>query len=102
MEPWASGIFTSAGAGLGAGLEQVRRLGATTVHLHAPHRLWSLIAAGFGYFIGQNLGYYNFVHGLLYGVILLLLSAYLVAFTLLLGGELNANLVKLKLSKRAS
>ncbi len=38
MEPWASGIFTSAGAGLGAGLEQVRRLGATTVHLHAPHR----------------------------------------------------------------
>ncbi len=64
--------------------------------------LWSLIAAGFGYFIGQNLGYYNFVHGLLYGVILLLLSAYLVAFTLLLGGELNANLVKLKLSKRAS
>lgn len=38
MEPWASGIFTSAGAGLGAGLEQVRALGATTVHLHAPHR----------------------------------------------------------------
>ena len=38
MEPWAAGVFTSAGAGLGAGLEQVRRLGATTVHLHAPHR----------------------------------------------------------------
>ena len=63
--------------------------------------LWTLIAAGFGYFVGQNLGYYNFLHGLLYGVILLLLSAYLVAFILLLGGELNANLVKRKLSQRA-
>ena len=53
MDEWAPGIFTSVGAGsavagsavagsavagLGAGLEQVRRLGATTVHLHAPHR----------------------------------------------------------------
>ena len=38
MEPWPPGIFTSAGAGLGAGLEHVRALGATTVHLHAPHR----------------------------------------------------------------
>lgn len=63
--------------------------------------LWTLIAAGFGYFVGQDLGYYNFLHGLLYGVILLLLSAYLVAFILLLGGELNANLVKRKLSQRA-
>ena len=63
--------------------------------------LWSLIAAGFGYFVG-HFGYYNLIHGLLYGVILLLLSAYLVAFTLLLGGELNASLMKLKLSNRAS
>jgi sugar phosphate isomerase/epimerase len=38
IEDWASGIFTSTGAGLGAGLAQVRQLGATTVHLHAPHR----------------------------------------------------------------
>jgi len=58
--------------------------------------LWSLIATAFGYFVRQNLGYYNLIHGLLYGVILLLLSAYLIAFTLLLGGELNANLVKSK------
>jgi len=56
--------------------------------------LWSLIAAAFGYFIGHDFGYYESIHGLLYGVILLLLSAYLVAFTLLLGGELNANLAK--------
>ena len=64
--------------------------------------LWSLIAAAFGYFIGHDFGYYESIHGLLYGVILLLLSAYLVAFTLLLGGELNANLVKKNHSRRAS
>ena len=63
--------------------------------------LWSLIAAGFGYFVG-HFGYYHSVHGLLAGVILLLLSAYLVAFTLLLGGELNASLIKVKTSSRAS
>jgi len=53
--------------------------------------LWSFIAAGFGYYV-SNFGYYNLVTGLLGGVIILLLSAYLVAFTLLLGGELNGAL----------
>ena len=53
--------------------------------------VWSLIAAGFGYYI-SNFGYYNVIYGLLGSVIILLLSAYLVAFILLLGGELNGNL----------
>ena len=59
--------------------------------------LWSIIAGGFGYFVA-NFGYYNVIHGLLYGVIVLLLSAYLVAFTLLLGGELNGNLYRMRRS----
>jgi len=55
--------------------------------------LWSLIAGGFGYYI-QNFGYYNLIYGVLGGVIVLLLSAYLVALTLLLGGELNASILR--------
>lgn len=55
--------------------------------------LWTLIAGGFGYFV-HNFGYYNFIYGVLGGVIVLLLSAYFVAFTLLLGGELNGNLLR--------
>ena len=57
--------------------------------------LWSFIAAGFGYYV-SNFGYYNLVTGLLGGVIILLLSAYLVAFTLLLGGELNGALHRMR------
>ena len=38
MDPWATGIFTSIDEGLGAGLDAVKELGATTVHLHAPGR----------------------------------------------------------------
>ncbi|MFC1526919.1 YihY/virulence factor BrkB family protein [Candidatus Latescibacterota bacterium] len=57
--------------------------------------LWTLIAGGFGYFV-SNFGYYNLIYGVLGGVIVLLLSAYLVAFTLLIGGELNGNLLKLR------
>ena len=57
--------------------------------------LWTLIAGGFGYYI-QNFGYYNFIYGVLGGVIIMLLSAYLVAFTLLLGGELNGVLYRLR------
>ena len=36
MEKWATGIFTSIGGGLGAGLEAVQSLGVRTVQLHAP------------------------------------------------------------------
>ena len=36
MEKWPIGIFTSIGAGLGAGLDAVRELGVPTVQLHAP------------------------------------------------------------------
>ena len=44
---WATGIFTSIDGGLGAGLEDVRALGVSTVHLHAPvasHRTADRIA----------------------------------------------------------
>ena len=57
--------------------------------------LWTIIAGGFGYFVAR-FSYYNVIYGLLGGVIVLLLSAYLVSFILLLGGELNANLYKLR------
>ena len=50
--------------------------------------LWSAIAAGFTHFI-DSLSYYTIVTGLLSGVIVLLLCAYLVSLVLLIGGELN-------------
>ncbi len=59
--------------------------------------LWSLITGGFGYYV-RNFGYYNVVYGVLGAVIVTLLSAYLVAFILLLGGELNAVLFKMRRS----
>ncbi|HOQ27497.1 MAG TPA: sugar phosphate isomerase/epimerase family protein [Armatimonadota bacterium] len=37
MEKWPIGIFTSVGAGLGAGLDTVKSLGVHTVQVHAPH-----------------------------------------------------------------
>lgn len=37
MEKWPIGIFTSVGAGLGAGLDTVKSLGVHTVQLHTPH-----------------------------------------------------------------
>ena len=55
--------------------------------------LWTFIAGGFKYYV-QSFSYYNVVSGVLGGVIVLLLSAYLVAFTLLLGGELNGALFR--------
>ena len=55
--------------------------------------LWSFIAGGFRFFI-QSFSYYNVVYGVLGGVIILLLCAYLVAFTLLLGGELNGAILE--------
>ncbi len=36
MEKWPIGVFTSVGAGLGAGLDAVKELGVATVQLHAP------------------------------------------------------------------
>jgi len=36
MEKWPIGVFTSIGAGLGAGLEAVKEIGVPTVQLHAP------------------------------------------------------------------
>ena len=36
MDRWATGVFTSIHGGLGAGLDAVRQLGASTVQLHAP------------------------------------------------------------------
>ena len=38
MEKWPVGIFTSIGAGLGAGLDAVKEMGVPTVQLHAPPR----------------------------------------------------------------
>lgn len=38
MQPWEIGVFTSVDAGLGAGLDAVRKLGVPTVQIHAPHR----------------------------------------------------------------
>lgn len=42
----------------------------------------------------EQFGYYNIIYGVLGAAIILLLSAYLLAFTLLLGGELNAVLYR--------
>ena len=36
MEKWPVGIFTSIGAGLGAGIDAVKELGVPTVQLHTP------------------------------------------------------------------
>jgi sugar phosphate isomerase/epimerase len=36
MEKWPIGVFTSIGAGLGAGLEAVKEIGVPTVQLHTP------------------------------------------------------------------
>jgi len=55
--------------------------------------LWTFIASGFKYYV-KGFSYYNVVYGVLGAVIIILLSAYLVAFTLLLGGELNAVLFR--------
>jgi len=36
MDKWPIGVFTSVGAGLGAGLDAVKEIGVPTVQLHAP------------------------------------------------------------------
>ena len=60
---------------------------------------WTLIAGGFGSYV-RNFSYYNVVYGVLGGVIIMLLSAYLVSFTLLLGGELNGVLYRQRQQRR--
>ena len=60
--------------------------------------LWSGIAAGFTYFI-DSLSYYNVVSGLLSGVVVLLLCAYLVSLVLLIGGELNGTIFEMRSTK---
>ena len=60
---------------------------------------WTLIAGGFGFYV-RNFSYYNVVYGVLGGVIIMLLSAYLVSFTLLLGGELNGVLYRQRQQRR--
>jgi membrane protein len=57
--------------------------------------LWTFIAIGFSFYV-KSFSYYNLMSGALLAVIIILLSAYLVAFTLLLGGELNATLLQLR------
>ncbi len=57
--------------------------------------LWTIIAIGFRFYV-HSFSYYNLVYGALGAVIIILLSAYLVAFTLLLGGELNATMLRLR------
>lgn len=62
--------------------------------------LWTSIVTGFRYYV-YSFSYYNLVSGALGVVIVILLSAYLVAFTLLLGGELNAAVRRLQPRQKA-
>jgi membrane protein len=55
--------------------------------------LWLLVTSGFRYYV-EHFGYYSLVYGVLGAVIVTLLSAYLMAFILLLGGELNAAIAR--------
>ena len=55
--------------------------------------VWSLIALSVRFYL-LNFSYYNLVSGALGGAIAILLSTYLIACILLLGGELNATLLR--------
>lgn len=61
--------------------------------------LWTCVVTGFRFYV-QSFSYYSLVSGALGIVIVILLSAYLVAFTLLLGGELNASIMRLRSSNQ--
>ncbi len=56
--------------------------------------VWSLIALAVRHYL-LNFSYFNLVSGALGGAIAILLSAYLIACVLLLGGGLNATLLRL-------
>ena len=60
--------------------------------------LWTCVVAFFRFYV-QSFSYYSLVSGALGVVIVILLSAYFVAFTLLLGGELNAAVLRLRSAK---
>ena len=60
--------------------------------------LWTCVVAFFRYYV-HSFSYYSLVSGALGVVIVILLSAYFVAFTLLLGGELNAAILRLRSDK---
>ena len=57
--------------------------------------LWYFLSEAFGAYVG-NFSYYNMMTGILQGFIVLLLWIYLTALFLLIGGELNAELVNNK------
>ncbi|MDA0709060.1 MAG: YihY/virulence factor BrkB family protein [bacterium] len=54
--------------------------------------LWYFLSVAFGAYVGK-FSYYNMMTGILHGFIVLLLWIYLTALFLLIGGELNAELV---------
>lgn len=54
--------------------------------------LWYFLSEAFGAYVG-NFSYYNMMTGILKGFIVLLLWIYLTALFILIGGELNAELV---------
>jgi len=63
--------------------------------------LWYLLSEAFGAYV-SNFSYYNMMTGLLKGFIVLLLWIYLTALFLLIGGELNAELVNGKYANDTS
>ena len=60
--------------------------------------LWTCVVAFFQLYV-QSFSYYSLVSGAFGVVIVILLSAYIVAFTVLLGGELNAAVLRLRSAK---
>ena len=61
----------------------------------AASLLWLLASFGFGFYAAR-LGHYNATYGALGGVVVLLTWLYLSAYILLLGGELNAQIEKMR------
>jgi membrane protein len=62
--------------------------------------LWLLVSLGFKIYV-ENFGSYNKVYGSIAGVIVLMLWFYFTGITLLLGGELNAEIAKAAVKQRA-
>jgi membrane protein len=62
--------------------------------------LWLMVSLGFKLYV-ENFGTYNKVYGSIAGVIVLMLWFYFSGITLLLGGELNAEIEKAARAQRA-
>ena len=60
--------------------------------------LWTCVVAFFRFYV-KSFSYYSLLSGALGVVIVILLSAYIVVFTLLLDGELNAAVLRLRSAK---